>query len=677
MSESPKSAGKDAVFALIIGINDYVAKDDLPPLRGAVNDAKALQRYLEENLHVPSSNILFIENENATRAAILSGFTSHFLENENIPDNGGATMIFYFAGHGSRIDGPGDAIGQVEAICPVDERTVDIEGKYIHAIPDYVLGWLLRELSQKKGNNLTVILDSCHSGGMGRDNGRARAAQSSSVPLPEDLDSHLWEGKTDTVINYRLWSPSTTSHILLAACRQDETARECKFSHGHGGRFTTTLLSFLRSAPLSITYEELMNRMPAWSGQTPHCHCTDNDLKRLIFNGNYPKDGRRSVPLEPCDPRLTSSDHPFRVQMGTMDGVVPGTKFSASSQGKFLCNFFAQSVLVGHSILICRTIPAVGITRWSRAVVTDWMNSAMVLRLYIPDGFPYKESLFSSSTSFSGFQPPKFVQAQTREDAQIVLRIAEDEGVEYIVVESLTPTLLQIQHETRFRLIKGADAYLTDAVDAIAHFNYFLERANHADRIHGITLEMHRLKGEYPLRVPDTSGVADGNMVINGAARFSSMDGAKYGFTIRNSSEEELFPYLFYFDPETFTIQKWYAPDGRRVRPPLLPGEIVAIGMGGEPAFEFALDLGQPSSAGFLKLFVTQEYVDLDWIVQDTSPFELNYRGTGRETMENEGFDKMPTWDALTVALTMTAAPNPDMIVHSEHRFSLKNTNVH
>jgi hypothetical protein len=43
---------------------------------------------------------------------------------------------------------------RVEAICPVDERTVNDVGEYFHAIPDYVLVRLLSELADKKGNKI-------------------------------------------------------------------------------------------------------------------------------------------------------------------------------------------------------------------------------------------------------------------------------------------------------------------------------------------------------------------------------------------------------------------------------------------------------------------------------------------------------------------------------------------
>ncbi|KAK7008275.1 hypothetical protein R3P38DRAFT_3280853 [Favolaschia claudopus] len=316
----------------------------------------------------------------------------------------------------------------------------------------------------------------------------------------------------------------------------------------------------------------------------------------------------RSVPLEPCggDPKALNptSIHPFRVHLGTIYGVVPGTKFFAYFQASYSAPLRPKACLLG--------------TVSSSATPSPLST--------FPAGVAPTNS--SQPTSRTRNHSSRHRRSDTG-DAQIALRIDADEGVESSDALSSHQRRRGVghRHHRRYRA---------------AHCNYSLECANHADRIHS-TLEVRRLKGEYHLRVPDTNELADGNMVIDGA----------YGFAIRISSDEELFPYLFYFDPETFTIQKWYAPGGRRVRPPLLPGMMVAIGMGGEPALEFALNPGQPSSAGVLKLFVTQEYVDLDWISR-TFPFDLKYQGTGRETTENEAFDKMSTWDALTVALTMT-----------------------
>jgi hypothetical protein len=75
--------------------------------------------------------------------------------------------------------------------------------------------------------------------------------------------------------------------------------------------------------------------------------------------------------------------------------------------------------------------------------------------------------------------------------------------------------------------------------------------------------------------------------------------------------------------------------------------------MGGERAFEFTLTEGQEESSGFLKLFVTREFVDLEWIKQRMSPFHTDFVGTGRLETKHERLN-YATWDALTVTLTLT-----------------------
>jgi hypothetical protein len=98
-------------------------------------------------------------NSKATRSAIIDAFKTHLLNNSEIPDKETAkntTMIFFFAGHGSRAKAPHIPLtddGMVETICPYDERTF-VGDKYVHGIPDYVLGVLLRRLAQKKGDNI-------------------------------------------------------------------------------------------------------------------------------------------------------------------------------------------------------------------------------------------------------------------------------------------------------------------------------------------------------------------------------------------------------------------------------------------------------------------------------------------------------------------------------------------
>ncbi|KAJ7899316.1 caspase domain-containing protein [Mycena leptocephala] len=639
---SPENdARPGAIFGLIIGIDEYFKTDELRTLRGAVNDARAVEKYLL-NLDVPPTNIVRLENKAATRSAILSAFKTHFLDNKNIPDRGGASMILYFAGHGSRFEAPGDLIApdrRVEAMCPVDERTVNDAGEYIHAIPDYVLVRLLSELADKKGDNITVILDCCHSGGMERDVEGirdARTARSDSCSTPLDLDSHFWKGKTDTVQSHRMWSQSSSSYVLLAACRAEETAREVLYPDGtYHGRFTTHLVSLLQQIPLkSATCAELLNLIPkTWPGQTPYCGGASN---RLIFNGNYPDTGRRSVLLTPQKSKSASSSQLFRVELGTVEGVLPGTEFSAYDRKNYLCTFTAQSVRVGETILAWKQEkdqPPVEIPPWSRAVVSDWKKPPLLV--HTSADFPQTSVLFPTT---GPARTPNFVAAPSLQEAHIVVRSDGDE----IVIEPRTSTVLVGQPKPRFAL--GDPAHLPHAIDGVVHFSYFLDCANETDRVEGVELEMHRLRGEYPCCTPD---LEVGDMIKDGEVRLTSEIGSVYGFTIRNTSDKDLFPYLFYFDPETYTVQNWYSPAAAGVEPPLRSVGMVTIGMGSERAFDFTLSPGELSSCGFLKLFVTSEYIDLGWIQQELSPLDPRFVGTGRFRTSHEPLDLRTRWDAI------------------------------
>ncbi|KAF7356229.1 putative WD repeat-containing protein C2E1P5.05 [Mycena venus] len=668
-------------FAVIVGINEY---HETSHLQGAVNDARAFENYLLD-LGVPPSNIIFLKNETATRANILSTIQSHLRDNPNIPDHMEAEKIFFFAGHGSRTGAPRKVYapeGQVEVICPVDERTTDATGKYVHAIPDYVLRRLFCSIAAKNGPNNTVILDCCSSGGMDRNVEVPRTAGSDSCEVPLDLDNQLWKGQTGAV-HWRMWSEAAKPYVMLAACRADQKATEfLKFDGTYGGRFTANIIPLLQQILFGhTTYSELVNGMEKLpSGQIPQSVGTRSN--RPIFTRNFPATGHRAVLLKPQGPShaLGKRKRKFRVEMGTLEGVLRGTEFRIYGlNNSVLGAFVARSVQVDHSILVSQDEHPAESPRWAHAKVSDWNNPSVLL--YTPDDFPYTAAFFSAHTTRS----PRFTPASSLEEAHIAVHCDGDE----IVVEQRTSTTPIVQQETRF-LFKGNPAHLPEVIDGItyfsdllgccnkkkplkgfmfemhdfhgevidgiAHFDYFLGcNHNQRDGLEGVRLEMHRLQGVYPACRP--ADLSD-NLVKNGEVRLTSEAGAEYGFTIRNTSPNDLFPYLFYFDMETKTIHPWYLPDGARVdHCPLPSGGTVKIGMGSDPAFDFTLPPGELSSSGFFKLFVTRKYINLAWMQQQLSPFDPRFEGTGRPRMSRKSLDLMSMkWGTLTVPLTIAAS---------------------
>ena len=80
--------------------------------------------------------------------------------------------------------------------------------------------------------------------------------------------------------------------------------------------------------------------------------------------------------------------------------------------------------------------------------------------------------------------------------------------------------------------------------------------------------------------------------------------------------------------------------------PPLKPkGSLpIGYGAGGSPPFEYFLQEGQSVDVGFMKLFLTTEYVDLSNVSQ-ISPFERDRK------MERKKIKSQPIWDTMLVTL--------------------------
>ncbi|KAF7333384.1 hypothetical protein MVEN_02354100 [Mycena venus] len=133
----------------------------------------------------------------------------------------------------------------------------DKTGLIYTTLVDYV-----HAIARRKGNNITVILDTCMAGSFGRN------------------DTELT--RTDLLISY-------PSHVLLAACSDRERARETV----DGGVFTTALLDKLYAKAgtedlTQLTYRRLVEMIRADSrvektSQQPMCSGIFQN--RLLFNG--------------------------------------------------------------------------------------------------------------------------------------------------------------------------------------------------------------------------------------------------------------------------------------------------------------------------------------------------------------------------------------------------------
>jgi hypothetical protein len=105
------------IRAVLVGIDEY-ERDDVPSLRGCVNDVALVRSLLKEYFQVPNEDLRVVVNGRATKANILKRIEATIARAE-----AGDVIVFYFSGHGSQIrDRNGDELtdGLDEIICPYD-----------------------------------------------------------------------------------------------------------------------------------------------------------------------------------------------------------------------------------------------------------------------------------------------------------------------------------------------------------------------------------------------------------------------------------------------------------------------------------------------------------------------------------------------------------------------------
>jgi len=203
-------------------------------------------------------------------------------------------------------------------------------------------------------------------------------------------------------------------------------------------------------------------------------------------------------------------------------------------------------------------------------------------------------------------------------------------------------------------------------LNAIAHFNHHLGRHGSTnplqtvmrdddDILKNVTMELYRLTNDGGNRVPIV-----GNLLVDNEAKLGLDKKAEYGIAIFNNSQYDLFPYLFYFDPSEYSIQSWYLPAAPNMDPPLPQPQgrdpmklTVGYGAGGGDPFEFTLNPGEQSDTGFLKLFVSTKYVDMECITQKLDC--ITSKMIPRK-MQRKKVDLTRVWGAWVAAINVSAS---------------------
>ncbi len=157
--------------AVIAGINDYSVLDPTGQsnLNFCVRDARAMYWLLVDAFGFDPSQIYYYEDAAASRTNILRALRYIATTGE-----AGDVGCFYYSGHGARVQDPNAPGTFYEAICPYS-------GNFISDFEMYQIADSL----EPSVMNFTIILDSCHSGGMGEV--LASGAKARSMPYASGL----------------------------------------------------------------------------------------------------------------------------------------------------------------------------------------------------------------------------------------------------------------------------------------------------------------------------------------------------------------------------------------------------------------------------------------------------------------------------------------------------------
>jgi hypothetical protein len=243
--------------ALLVGINQYQDQKWIQ-LNGAVNDTLLQKELLIHRFGFEPEAIQVLTDEQATRENILKTFEAHLIQWAKPGD----VVVFHFSGHGSQVADPDKVFsdGRVSTIVPIDgilPAGYPKIGGTVGDITGHTLWLLMKALDT---DNVTFVLDSCHSGGA-RNGGltvRSRPGDQEllrvsdpSIQLlaskkereyQEQWLTRLKLSRAEFASQRKLGVPKG---IMLSAAKRDQSAIDAPFAGTPAGIFTYVLTRYL------------------------------------------------------------------------------------------------------------------------------------------------------------------------------------------------------------------------------------------------------------------------------------------------------------------------------------------------------------------------------------------------------------------------------------------------
>ncbi len=230
-------------LALLVGINDYPA--DIGALGGCVNDVKLQKELLTYRFGFNPKDILTLTDTQATRQGILTAFEEHLIKQAKPGD----TVVFHFSGHGSQVVDPDkdSPDGYNSTLVPIDSGYNSAGG----TVEDIMGHTLFLLMSALKTDNVTMVLDSCHSGGAKRGNFvvRSRSGGKKLQINPKEIEyQRQWLKRLNLSPQefLKLRRENIAKGVVIASAKRDQLAVDASFGNDFSaGAFTYLFTQYL------------------------------------------------------------------------------------------------------------------------------------------------------------------------------------------------------------------------------------------------------------------------------------------------------------------------------------------------------------------------------------------------------------------------------------------------
>jgi len=333
LAPAPTAGGGSA---LLIAINDYLYDDDIPDLRGTINDATAVQDLLIRRFGFDPSKVVLLRDGEATKERVMAAFRE-LIERAEVD----GPVVIYDSSHGSEVwDESGDEPKGYDQTLVMHDSGRS-QGRENRDLTDDELNGLLRELNRKT-KHVTLIFDSCHSGTAARASATPRAAPpdcrgcsggmcskctGAGEPGSRSAPSQPPRPR-DGARGYVGFGPDDLSYVLISGAASDEFSYERVIDGRPMGALTWSLTRALWQAPPGTTYRDVMARVAAEvtsSLPAQHPQIEGRNMDTEVF-------GVVSSPVEPFL-ELRSAGSELTLLGGAIHGVSVGSRYDVYAPG--------------------------------------------------------------------------------------------------------------------------------------------------------------------------------------------------------------------------------------------------------------------------------------------------------------------------------------------------------